>query len=189
VHAKICQSSASTPCKPLDITRDVVEQPHEVEAVADQRTGLHVFPECRNRRNAMLEQCLRAGALPWPSEFAIDSAVHCTGAGSICEILEGLAVCESPWRRRTPGALCCRSGFPPIPAAVLTGRKYSKGSPLTVSFRPRFKLFAQNRSEGRSVLRWYPPGVKLIVHNSASVPIQPETQFYAGHNSVARTAS
>jgi hypothetical protein len=90
------------------------------------------------------------------------------------------SVCESPWRRRTPGALCCRSGSPPIPAAVLTGRKYSKGSPLTVFFRPRFKLFAQNRSEGRSVLRWYPPGVKLIVHNSASVPIQPGTQFYAG---------
>src|SRR5262249_47284387 len=49
------------PCKPLDITRDVVEQPHEVEAVADQRAGLQVLPECRDRRNAALEQCLRDG--------------------------------------------------------------------------------------------------------------------------------
>jgi hypothetical protein len=48
-----------TPCKPLDITRDVVEQPHEVEAVADQRASLQVLPECRDRRNAALEQCLR----------------------------------------------------------------------------------------------------------------------------------
>src|SRR5262249_58042415 len=48
-------------CKPLDITRDVVEQPHEIEAVADQRTGLQVLPECRDRRNAALEQCLRDG--------------------------------------------------------------------------------------------------------------------------------
>jgi integrase len=33
-----------------------------------------------------------------------------------CEVLEGLAVCESPWRRIagiTPGALGCRSGFRP----------------------------------------------------------------------------
>src|SRR5262249_15429307 len=45
--------------KPLDITRDVVEQPHEVEAVADQRACLQVLPECRDRRNAALEQGLR----------------------------------------------------------------------------------------------------------------------------------
>jgi hypothetical protein len=32
---------------------------HEVEAVADQRAGLHVLPESRDRRNAALEQCLR----------------------------------------------------------------------------------------------------------------------------------
>src|SRR5438094_203083 len=32
-----------------------------VQPVADQRTGLHVLPECRNRRNAVLEQCLRDG--------------------------------------------------------------------------------------------------------------------------------
>jgi hypothetical protein len=48
------------------------------------------------------------------------------------KILEGLN-CESPWRRRTPGALCCRSGSPPIPAE--THQRYSKRSPLTVLFR------------------------------------------------------
>ena len=125
--------------------------------------------------------CRRAGALSRSSQSAIDSEIYGACARSVQGILEGLEFCESPWRRIagiTPGALCCRSGFPPIPAE--TGRKYSKGSPLTVFFRPRFKLFAQNRSEGRSVLRWYPPGVKLIVHNSVSVPIQPGTQFYAG---------
>jgi len=36
-----------------------------------------------------------------------------------------------------PGALCCRSGSPPIPAE--TPRKYSKRSPLTVLFRPQFQ--------------------------------------------------
>src|SRR5262249_7365445 len=45
---------------------------------------------------------------------------HCASAGSACEIVEGLAVCESPWSSLgagiTPGALCCRSGSPPIPA-------------------------------------------------------------------------
>src|SRR5262245_40520448 len=50
-----------TRCKPLDITRDVIKQSHEVEAVADQRAGLHVLPECRDRRNAVLKQCLRDG--------------------------------------------------------------------------------------------------------------------------------
>src|SRR5262249_10089375 len=50
-----------TPRKPLDITRDVIKQSHEVEAVADQRAGLHVLPECCDRRNATLEQCLRDG--------------------------------------------------------------------------------------------------------------------------------
>src|SRR5262245_36818416 len=48
-----------TRCKPLDITRDVIKQSHEVEAVTDQRASLQVLPECRDRRNAALEQCLR----------------------------------------------------------------------------------------------------------------------------------
>jgi hypothetical protein len=61
-----------------------------------------------------------------------------SSAGTVCEVLEGLAFCESPWRRRTPGALCCRSGSPPIPAE--TGRKYSKHSPLTVLFRPQVEI-------------------------------------------------
>jgi hypothetical protein len=46
-------------------------------------------------------------------------------------------------RVEAPGALCCRSGFPPIPAE--TGRKYSKRLPLTVLFRPQvqtIRLFA-----------------------------------------------
>src|SRR6266478_8740051 len=102
--------------------------------------------------------------------------LHCTGAGSVCEVLEGLAFVRAPGDGELQGPSAAAAVLPPIPAAVLTGRKYSKGSPLTVFFRPRFKLFAQNRSEGRSVLRWYPPGVKLIVHNSASVPIQLGTQ-------------
>src|SRR6516165_9458618 len=58
-----------------------------------------------------------------------------------CEVLEGLAFCESPWSSLgagiTPGALCCRSGFPPIPAE--TARKYSKRSLLTVLFRSQFQ--------------------------------------------------
>jgi hypothetical protein len=53
------------------------------------------------------------------------------------------SVCESPWRRRTPGALCCRSGFPPIPAE--TCRKYSKRSPLTVLFRPQVQNYSLAR--------------------------------------------
>src|SRR5262249_56012235 len=48
-----------TACGPVDITRDVVEQPPEVEAVADQRPSLQVLPECCDRRNAALQQCLR----------------------------------------------------------------------------------------------------------------------------------
>jgi predicted DNA-binding ribbon-helix-helix protein len=36
-----------------------------------------------------------------------------------------------------------------------------------------------HHGEGRSVLRRYPLGVKLIFHNSTSVPIQSGTQFYA----------
>jgi hypothetical protein len=38
-------------------------------------------------------------------------------------------------RRDNPGALCCCSGFPPIPAE--TGREYSSRSPSTVFFRPQ----------------------------------------------------
>jgi hypothetical protein len=56
-----------------------------------------------------------------------DELAHTSSRTS--EILEGLAVCESPWRRVhriAPGALCCRSGSPPIPAE--TGRKYSNYS-------------------------------------------------------------
>src|SRR6266566_6302969 len=41
-------------------------------------------------------------------------------------------------------------------------------------------------SKGHSVLRRYYFGVELIFRNSASVPIQSGTQFYAGHNSVAK---
>src|SRR6266511_5642561 len=40
--------------------------------------------------------------------------------------------------------------------------------------------------KGHSVLRRYYFGVELIFRNSASVPIQSGTQFYAGHNSVAK---
>jgi hypothetical protein len=40
---------------------------------------------------------------------------------------------RAPGDGETPGALCCRSGFPPIPAE--THQKYSKRSPLTVLFR------------------------------------------------------
>src|SRR5262249_5893300 len=48
-------------CDLMDITRDVVEQPHQIEAVTYQRTGLQVLPECRDRRNAALKQGLRDG--------------------------------------------------------------------------------------------------------------------------------
>src|SRR5215831_11286644 len=65
--------------------------------------------------------------------IAIHRYLHCACAGSACEVLGGLVFCESPWRRRTPGALCCRSGFPPIPAE--THQRYFKRSPLTVLFR------------------------------------------------------
>jgi hypothetical protein len=41
-------------------------------------------------------------------------------------------------------------------------------------------------SKGHSVLRRYYFGVELIFRNSASVPIPSGTQFYAGHNSVAK---
>ena len=41
-------------------------------------------------------------------------------------------------------------------------------------------------SKGHSVLRRYYFGVELIFRNSASVPVQSGTQFYAGHNSVAK---
>src|SRR5262249_27695588 len=44
------------PCNLVDIVRDIVERPHEVEAVADQRTRFHVLAECRDRRDAALEQ-------------------------------------------------------------------------------------------------------------------------------------
>jgi hypothetical protein len=39
-----------------------------------------------------------------------------------------------------PGALGCRSGFPPIPAE--TGRKYSKRLPLTVLFQPQVQNYS-----------------------------------------------
>jgi hypothetical protein len=42
---------------------------------------------------------------------------------------------RAPGDGGVPGALCCRSGSPPIPAE--TSRKYSKRSPLTVFFRPQ----------------------------------------------------
>src|SRR5262249_15506687 len=48
------------------------------------------------------------------------------------------SVCESPWRRIagiTPGALGCRSGFPPIPAG--TSEFILSRSPLTVFLWPQ----------------------------------------------------
>jgi hypothetical protein len=83
---------------------------------------------------------------------------------------------RAPGYGGSPGALGCRSGSPPIPAETLLENTLSHPS-LTVSFRPQVsKLFAH--AGGRSVLRWYPPGLKLIFHNSLSVPIQSRTQFY-----------
>src|SRR5262249_58886670 len=38
----------------VDVARDVVEQPHEVEAITDQRAGLNVLAECYDRGNAAL---------------------------------------------------------------------------------------------------------------------------------------
>src|SRR5262249_41693459 len=104
-------------------------------------------------------------------------------------MLEGLAFCESRWSSLgagiTPGALGCRSGFPPIPAETLLENTLIHPS-LTVSFRPQAsKLFAH--AGGRSVLRWYPPGVKLIFHNSLSVPSNQEPNSILLHNSVAKT--
>src|SRR6516162_5572492 len=56
-----------------------------------------------------------------------------------CEVLEGLAFCESPWSSLgagiTPGALCCRSGFPPIPAEA--ARNYPESLAVTVLLRPQ----------------------------------------------------
>jgi hypothetical protein len=43
-------------------------------------------------------------------------------------------------RVEAPGALGCRSGFPPIPAE--TGRKYSKRLPLTVLFQPQVQNYS-----------------------------------------------
>ena len=50
----------------------------------------------------------------------------------------------------------------------------------------RFARGVLSCSKGHSVLRRYYFGVELIFRNSASVPIQLGTQFYAGHNSVAK---
>jgi len=65
--------------------------------------------------------------------------LHCACAGSVCEVLNGLAVCESPWSSLgagiTPGALCCRSGFPPIPAEA--ARNYPESLAVTVLLRPQ----------------------------------------------------
>src|SRR5262249_22280710 len=38
-----------------------VEKPEEAEAVTNKLTGPGVLPECRDRRNAVLAQCLRDG--------------------------------------------------------------------------------------------------------------------------------
>src|SRR5262245_1533347 len=63
---------------------------------------------------------------------------------SISELgLASIHDCESPWRRRTPGALCCRSGSPPIPAR--TSQRYSKRSPLTVLFRLQVQKYFLTR--------------------------------------------
>ena len=46
-------------------------------------------------------------------------------------------------RRIAPGALCCRSGFPPIPAE--TGQRYFKRSSLTVLLRPQVQNYLLTR--------------------------------------------
>src|SRR5262245_30308746 len=45
-------------CNLVDITRNVAEQPNEVEAVTDQRSSLGVLPESRDRRNTTYQQGL-----------------------------------------------------------------------------------------------------------------------------------
>src|SRR5215831_10784215 len=74
----------------IHIARDVVEQPHEVESIADQRTGLGVLPVCRDRRNATFEQCLcdsRAVAQEYRTRRQDDrlpaDIVHCAKCATV----------------------------------------------------------------------------------------------------------
>jgi hypothetical protein len=50
---------------------------------------------------------------------------------------------RAPGYGGTPGALCCRSGSPPIPAG--TSQRYSKRSPLTVLFRLQVQKYFLTR--------------------------------------------
>ena len=50
---------------------------------------------------------------------------------------------RAPGYGGTPGALCCRSGSPPIPAE--TSQRYSKHSPLTVLFRLQVQKYFLTR--------------------------------------------
>ena len=91
---------------------------------------------------------------------AINGSIHGLGARSLCEVLAKL----------NPGDPCS------IPLTATRPRQNPRWQ------KPR----VLSCSKGHSVLRRYYFGVELIFRNSASVPIQSGTQFYAGHNSVAK---
>jgi hypothetical protein len=72
----------------------------------------------------------------------IDRSMRCACAGSVREILEGLAVV------RAPGARWIKLQGPSAAAAVLlrsTARKYSKRSPLTVLFRSQVQIIRRSQ--------------------------------------------
>jgi hypothetical protein len=114
--------------------------------------------------SAAIEQATQVDGHPFtcplsgPTQFAVDGPLYSASAGSVCEVLEGLAFVRAPEgceRRIAPGALCCRSGSPPIPAE--TGREYSNysqvrivadiGRSYGVGHSTTFRLLAQKRAE------------------------------------------
>jgi hypothetical protein len=120
-----------------------------------------IFCRCgRSQTQITMIFPFHSGTSVWSSEFTINGSIHGLGARSLCEVLAGL----------NPGGPCS------IPLTATRPRQ-----------NPRWqKPGVLSCSKGHSVLRRYYFGVELIFRNSASVPIQSGTQFYAGHNSVAK---
>ena len=72
--------------------------------------------------------------------IAIHRWLHCASAGSICEVLEGLAFWESPWKL---GGLCRTSrGRLACPSPLELPQTYSKCSPLTVLLWPQVQNYS-----------------------------------------------
>src|SRR5215469_4360817 len=68
---------------------------------------------------------------------------HCASAGSACEVLEGLAFGESPWKL---GGLCRTSrGRLACPSPLELPQTYSKCSLLTVLLRPQVQNYSSTK--------------------------------------------